>query len=84
MHIDHIAVIAFYGCVHANSIDCGIVLPTVRTVASDEHPLEILLESASEGRMAKLILRDNLTGSIDVSSHCVLSIVYWIILILII
>ena len=28
---------------------------TVRTVASDEHPLEILLESASEGRMAKLI-----------------------------
>ena len=38
-------------------------------MASDEHPLEILLESASEGRMAKLILRDNLTGSIDVSSH---------------
>ena len=28
---------------------------TVRMVASDEHPLEILLESASEGRMAKLI-----------------------------
>ena len=40
-------------------------------VASDEHPLEILLESASEGRMAKLImiLRDGLTGSIDVSHY---------------
>lgn len=44
-----------------------IVLLVVRTVATDEHPLEILLESAAEGRMAKLILRDNLTGSIDVS-----------------
>jgi len=44
-----------------------VVLLIVRTVATDEHPLEILLESAAEGRMAKLILRDNLTGSIDVS-----------------
>ena len=44
-----------------------IILLVVRTVATDEHPLEILLESATEGRMAKLILRDNLTGSIDVS-----------------
>jgi len=42
-------------------------ISTVRTVGSEEHPLEILLESASEGKMAKLILRDNLTGSIDVS-----------------
>lgn len=55
----------------ADYIDCGVVLfhIIVRTVASDEHPLEILLESAAEGRMAKLILRDNLSGSIDVSCH---------------
>ena len=57
----------FYVC--ADCVDCGIVFHTVRTVASDEHPLEILLEGASEGRIAKLILRDNLTGSIDVSYH---------------
>ena len=58
-----------------NDIGCGVVFYTVQTVASDEHPLEILLESASEGRMAKLILRDNLTGSIDVSHcvHCILA-----------
>ena len=54
-----------------NNIDCGIVFHAVQMVASDEHPLEILLESASEGRMAKLImiLRDGLTGSIDVSHY---------------
>ena len=57
---------------YTNSIDCGVVFHLVRTVASEDHPLEILLESAAEGRMAKLILRDNLTGSIDVSCyHCV-------------
>ena len=57
---------------YTNSVDCGVVFHLVRTVASEDHPLEILLESAAEGRMAKLILRDNLTGSIDVSCyHCV-------------
>ena len=42
----------------------------MRTVATGEHSLEILLESAAEGRMTRLILRDNFSDSINVS-QCV-------------
>lgn len=40
---------------------------------NEEHPLEILVDSASEERYSKLVLRDNTDGSIQVSrlSGCV-------------
>ena len=34
---------------------------------NEEHPLEILVDSASEERYSKLVLRDNTDGSIQVS-----------------
>ena len=38
-----------------------------RRMFNEEHPLEILVDSASDGRYSKLVLRDNTDGSIQVS-----------------
>ena len=44
-----------------------------RRMFNEEHPLEILVDSASEERYSKLVLRDNTDGSIQVGtlSGCV-------------